>query len=67
MACPVCKSRDVRKTQEGVLFDDYVCKKDGCGHEYTAVSGRGVGRLLSFGLTTLVGIDLFDGSGEDSS
>ena len=66
MACQneKCGSRDVRKTEEGFLSDDYVC--NGCGHQYTVVKPGGILRIASFALTFVVGVDLlggFDGGG----
>ena len=36
MACPKCKSKDVKAGEKGLIQDEYVCNK--CGHEYTTAS-----------------------------
>jgi transposase-like protein len=53
MACPECDSDNVRRTQPGAIYDDYVCRK--CGHSFTRLSPTAKRGLIVGGITCLTG------------
>ncbi|WP_366145127.1 primase-helicase zinc-binding domain-containing protein [Maricaulis sp.] len=53
MACPNCGSKDVRRTEEHLNQDDYICNT--CNHEWEKASPSTMRFVLALAVAALTG------------